>query len=36
MKYIVEMDSVALIYMPSLIKIISGIKKLRGRITDTA
>jgi hypothetical protein len=32
MKYAVEMDSVAVIYVPSLIKIGSGIQKLLGGI----
>jgi hypothetical protein len=35
MKHAVEMDSVAMIYIPSLIKIGSGIQKLLGGYTDT-
>jgi hypothetical protein len=32
MKYVVEMGSVAMIYVPSFLKIGSGIQKLIGRI----
>jgi hypothetical protein len=35
MKYAVEMGSGAVIYIPSLIQIGSGIQKLMGRFTDT-
>jgi hypothetical protein len=37
MKYAVEMSSGAMTYIPSLIKILSGIQKLmgRGELTDT-
>jgi hypothetical protein len=34
MKYAVEMGSVAMIYIPSFIKIGSGIQKLLGGYTD--
>jgi hypothetical protein len=35
MKYAVEMGSGAMIYIPSFIKIASGIQKLMGAYTDT-
>jgi hypothetical protein len=35
MKYAVQMGSVAMIYIPSFIKIGSGIQKLVGGYTDT-
>jgi hypothetical protein len=35
MKYAAEMGSVAMIYLPSFIKIGSGIHKLKGGFTDT-
>jgi hypothetical protein len=35
MKYAVEMGSGAMMYIPSFIKIGSGIRKLIGRYTDT-
>jgi hypothetical protein len=35
MKYAVEMASGAMIYMPSFIKIGSGIRKLMGGYTDS-
>jgi hypothetical protein len=35
MKYVVEMGSGAMTYVPNLIKIDSGIQKLMGRHTQT-
>jgi hypothetical protein len=35
MKYAVEMDSGAMIYIPSLMKVGSYIQNYQGRLTDT-